>query len=699
MMWPLHVKLSVFSRNFIPANQMKHMTSRICLILLLLACAASAQRPLRPSDVYRLSSVSAPVVSPDGKWIAYTLSSVDSVKDKRTSDIWMTDLAGQTHLQLTFTEDSESLPAFSPDGKLLSFMSARGKLDHAQIWVMDRRGGEARQLTKIAGEISEYVWSPDGKKILLVMRDLERADSMNEKPRDPIVIDRIHFKQDVEGYKLPLHQHLYLFDVATKKLDTLTAGRFDESAPAWSPDGQRIAFVSNRTADPDRNGNTDIWLMDSHAGAPARQLTDWAGSDRQPVWHSSGKRIAYVRSTGTGNFLMYEQSVVCELNPDAVLSHPSSSTAGGPSLVTAKLDRDAREPQWSADGNVLAMLVEDDRRTYISEARGTNSPMPLNPGDYAITALKAHPAGGWVVLMSSPDRPAELHLIENGVFRRLTNHHDEFLNGIVLSVPRGFTSKSKDGTLVSNILYLPPGNPNGKKLPTVFSIHGGPVSQDNFGFDLSRQMLAAQGYAVCAVNYRGSNGRGLAFTKAIWSDWGNKEVQDIFGATDHLVAEGIADPSRLGIGGWSYGGILTNYCIATDPLRFKAATSGAGSSLQLSMFGVDQYITQFENELGYPWKNLDKYLKLSYPFLKADRIRTPTLFLTGEKDFNVPAVGSEQMYQALRVLGVPTQLVVYPGQYHGISTPSYQADRFRRYAGWFKTHLDNPGPVKLNSKP
>ena len=666
------------------------MSYRICSALLLVASSLFAQRPLRPSDVYRLKSVSAPAVSPDGQWIAYTLSSVDSANDKRNSDIWMTDLAGRTHLQLTFSEDGESQAAFSPDGQLLSFISARGKLDHAQIWVMDRRGGEARQLTKVAGDISEYYWSPDSKKILLLMRDLERADSLSSKPRNPIVIDRIHFKQDVEGYRLPLYQHLYLFDVATKKLDTLTHGQHDETSPAWSPDGKRIVFVSNRTAEPDRNNNTDLWIMEARSGAPARQLTTWAGSDGHPVWHPSGKKLAYVRSTGTGNFLMYEQSVVCTMDPDA---------AGGPALVTATLDRDARQPHWSADGNALAMLVEDDRRTYISEARGTGAPMPLNPGDYAITALKANPSGGWVVLMSSPDRPAELHMIENGAFRRLTNHHDEFLKGIVLSVPRGFTSKSKDGTLVSNILYMPPGNPNGKKLATVFSIHGGPVSQDNFGFDLSRQMLAAQGYAVCAVNYRGSNGRGLAFTKAIWSDWGNKEVQDIFGATDHLVAEGTSDPLRLGIGGWSYGGILTNYCIATDPLRFKAATSGAGSSLQLSMFGVDQYVTQFENELGYPWKNLDKYLKLSYPFLKADRIRTPTLFLTGEKDFNVPAVGSEQMYQALRVLGVPTQLVVYPGQFHGISTPSYQADRFQRYAGWFKTHLDNPGPVKLNSKP
>jgi dipeptidyl aminopeptidase/acylaminoacyl peptidase len=262
----------------------------------------------------------------------------------------------------------------------------------------------------------------------------------------------------------------------------------------------------------------------------------------------------------------------------------------------------------------------------------------------------------------------------------------------------GFTSKSKDATQVSNLVFLPAGAKTNQKLPTIFFIHGGPVGQDDYGFDLSRQMLAAAGYAVVAVNYRGSSGRGLAFCKAIYGDWGNKEVIDILGAADHVVNTGLADPANLAIGGWSYGGILTNYSIATDPARFKAAASGAGSSLQLSLFGVDQYINQFENEIGYPWKNVDKYLKLSYPFLKADKIKTPTLFMTGEKDFNVPAIGSEQMYQALKIVGTPTQLIVYPGQYHGISTPSYQKDRFARYLDWFGKYLKSPETVKVNKE-
>ena len=207
-------------------------------------------------------------------------------------------------------------------------------------------------------------------------------------------------------------------------------------------------------------------------------------------------------------------------------------------------------------------------------------------------------------------------------------------------------------------------------------------------FDMTRQMFAAHGYAVAGVNYRGSLGRGLAFSKAISGDWGNKEVLDILGAADYLVAKGIADPDRMGISGWSYGGILTDYIIASTT-RFKVASSGAGVGAPLSLYGVDQYINQYTNELGYPWKdnNVEKYLKLSYPLLHADRIKTPTQFMVGEKDFNVPAAGSEQMYQALRSLDVPTELLIYPNQFHGFTQPSFIKDRYERYFTWFDKYL------------
>jgi dipeptidyl aminopeptidase/acylaminoacyl peptidase len=235
----------------------------------------------------------------------------------------------------------------------------------------------------------------------------------------------------------------------------------------------------------------------------------------------------------------------------------------------------------------------------------------------------------------------------------------------------------------------------GQKYPTVLLIHGGPNAQDQHAFHFDREFLAANGYAVLAINYRGSAGRGMAYQKAIHRDWGNLEVVDLLGAVDEAVRMGVADPDRLGIGGWSYGGISTNYTIASDT-RFKAAVSGAGVSNLFGFYGIDQYVIQYDQELGPPWKARDVWLKLSYPFFNVEKIRTPTLFLGGEKDFNVPIAGGEQMYQALKSIGVETQLVIYPGQFHGLTVPSYERDRLQRYLDWFNKHLK---PAALPTAP
>jgi len=312
----------------------------------------------------------------------------------------------------------------------------------------------------------------------------------------------------------------------------------------------------------------------------------------------------------------------------------------------------------------------------------------LAEGEKSYSAIEEAPGhdNSWVVALTDPQTPDEIYILEDGKPRRLTHQMDEFLAPLKLATVTGFQSKSADGTMVSGMLFRPADAPAGQKLPLVLYIHGGPVSQDDYGFDLSRQMLAGAGYAVAAVNYRGSNGRGLQFSQAITADWGNKEVMDLHGAVDYLVKQGIADPEKLGVGGWSYGGILTDYLITADN-RFKAACSGAGTGFTLSLYGVDQYITQYQNEIGPPWKSMDKYIKISYPLLKADKIKTPTLFLSGEKDFNVPTAGSEQMYQALRTLGIPTELIIYPGQFHGLTVPSYQKDRYDRYISWYGKYL------------
>src|SRR5690606_6417712 len=216
--------------------------------------------------------------------------------------------------------------------------------------------------------------------------------------------------------------------------------------------------------------------------------------------------------------------------------------------------------------------------------------------------------------------------------------NSEWAREVPVSRVEDVTFTARDGTVVNGLLARPHDAPAGQALPFVLWIHGGPNGQDDHSFDYIREILAASGYAVLQVNYRGSSGRGSAFQKAITANWGRLEVVDLLANVDWAVRSNVADPKRLGIGGWSYGGILTNYTIATDN-RFKAAASGAGSSLQLSMYGTDQYIVQYDTEMGQPWKSPDVWMKVSYPFFKADRITTPTLFMCGEKDFNVPIAG------------------------------------------------------------
>jgi dipeptidyl aminopeptidase/acylaminoacyl peptidase len=351
------------------------------------------------------------------------------------------------------------------------------------------------------------------------------------------------------------------------------------------------------------------------------------------------------------------------------------------------LDRPVTNPKWSKDGSKILALIEDDRQRYVMSFDVVSGKYSkISEGDRSVTIVSPLDQNKSVVLMSETKKLPEIYVLENKSFKKLTSHNEEFLKSRSFASAEGFTFKDRDGIQVSGILYWPANKPRTEKLPLVLWIHGGPVAQDEFEFDMTIQMIAARGYAVAAINYRGSNGRGYSFARAIFGDWGNKEVVDLIDGVDHLIKKGVVDANRLGIGGWSYGGILTDYVTATDS-RFKAAASGAGSALQITMYGTDQYVQQYEMELGVPWKNMDKWMKVSYPFLNIEKIKTPTLYMVGEMDYNVPAAGSEQMYQGLRSLGVPTQLVIYPKQNHGLTVPSYWEDRYQRYADWFGKYL------------
>src|SRR4051812_21801259 len=662
------------------------------MAVLTATASAQTQRKLTLDDLNQLREVSAPELSPDGAWVAYTVTLPDTAKDQPNRDLWMTSWDGTRSVRLTTSPSGEGTPRWSPDGRYLAFLSSRDdSREAAQVWLLDRRGGEAARATDLPGGVSEYAWSPDSKRLVLVASDSDSASSAAgsdsasaaRRPPRPIVIDRFQFKEDETGYLDRKRSHLYLFDLATRKAQNLTPGQYNEQAPVWAPDGGSIAFVSKRQPEFDRTNNWDLYVVAASPGAAPRQLTTFSGPDmdpgwggRPPAWSPDGKQIAYVQ--GGPLKLIYYAGEKLAVVP---------VSGGAARILTPTLDRNVLSPRWSPDGSSVLFLLEDDRVTHLASVPAQGGPVRmLTKGRRFVSDYSTSPDGKITVLASSPSAPAEVFALDGGELRPLSCQNDAWLGQVQLAPVEEISFKSKDGTPINGFLVRPVGYQQGTRVPTILRIHGGPVYQFANEFSFEWQILAAQGFAVLGANPRGSSGRGEKFSLGIWADWGNKDSQDVLGAVDYAVAQGIADPSRLGVGGWSYGGILTNQVIARDP-RFKAAITGAGQSNALAGYGTDQYVREYEAELGTPWGNTDTWMRVSYPFYHADRIVTPTLFMCGDKDFNVPLLNSEQMYQSLRSLGRETQLVIYPREYHQIRRPSFERDRLQRYVDWYGKHL------------
>ncbi|MEE9117755.1 MAG: S9 family peptidase, partial [Calditrichia bacterium] len=567
------------------------ITFTVILTFLLIAfsfVSAQEQSTLRPitiDDNFKLKRVGSPQLSPDSKWVAFTASSTNLEKNEPRTRIWKISVEGGEAIPMTAEDSSSSLPKWSPDGKYFSFLSARNK-GKTQVWVLNNLGGEAIKLTDIKQGVKDYAWSPDGKRILLTITDPGPDDLVEDKDKKkkkrPWVVDRIQFKEDDAGYLDNRRAHLYTFNMGDKKVTQITSGNFDDSDPAWSPDGKSIAFVSNRTDNPDTNENSDIWIVsadNTDKGKTLLQLTKNKDTDSSPVWSPDGKSIAYITIPYNGKFSGFNTSYIALISSKGIT----------PKALTLNLDRNVASLQFTPDGKTITFLLEDSGENNLASIDINSKNLNrLIKGRNIVSRYHLGRKGTITALITNPYFPAEIFMLENMELRKLTSVNDPLMSELKLAEVENIHYKSKDGTEIEAFVYKPIGfNPN-FKYPTILAPHGGPMEQYTYEFDFEYQLWAANGYLVVAPNPRGSTGYGREFTQAIYAKWGKKDFEDVIAGVDYVIEKGYADPERLCVGGWSYGGVMTNYVI-TQSQRFKGAVSGASIAFYRANYGHDIY--------------------------------------------------------------------------------------------------------------
>lgn len=661
---------------------------RICLVAFLLALPAPAlaQDAFTVDDMLAIEDLSQPVFAPDSQSVVYVVTGPGD-GDAFQSDLWRVSWQGGDARAVEATLDrDEYSPAFSADGSVFAFIRSGADGEAPQLWV-SINGARAHKATDLPGGVNEFTLSPDGARAVVVSEVGTQVGAEHDVP-PPIVIDRFVAREDGRGWLDDRRAHLFRVtlgpaDGDINEAEQLTSGDFDHWNPAWSPDGFWIAFASRRCEERDRRFCSDVYIMSPRGGEPQRisssEAADvdpgreaggpqWSPDSRQLVWTRNGDEAAI--------YYTPQQLVVADIGTDG--------SRRGEDREVAWIDRWFTYPRFTPDGQILA-LIEQDRDTWLAR---------IDPADGAITYLTegarfaydfAVAADGRIAVLDGDNvTPTGLRTLE--VAPRNLSPHNAWLGTRQLAQTQDVSFMS-DGVEIHGLLTLPPGHQPGQRHPLIARLHGGPVYQFSHEFMADHQVFAAAGYAVLAINPRGSSGRGAVFAQAQMARWGTVDAADISAGITHVLAMGVADEDRIGVGGWSYGGILSNYMIASDP-RVKAAVAGAGMANFLGGYGVDMYAREYEQELGLPWEQTDRWLALSYPFFRADEISAATLYLCAEEDWNVPCSGSLQMYQALRAEGVPTGLVVYPGETHSLSVPSYLRDRMERSLAWYGRWLD-----------
>ena len=664
---------------------MNHMKIIYSLLFILLCSPIHAEDVFTTEDIYSIKDITLSDVSEDGNGIVFITSQAENKYDGFKNTLYFLDTHKGKKVKLLESYGSKGMNfssiKFSSNSKSIFFLSSGMKTsgkESNQIWSLSLSNRVKRKVTNFDGDISDYDVSDDGKTIAFIGQRSSDKKADTKTP-SPIVIDRYQFKRDYEGFLGPNRDHLFIFDTQSRKVEQITSGQKDHLYPSISPNGEDIAYMT-KEGDFDRHNNWEIFIKNIKGEESHRKLLSNKGEDisisypSRPEWSPDGEKIAYLHG-GDHSMLWYALQEVSIIDVET----------GDIDFITQGFDRNTSLPQWSGDGQNIFFILEDNMKSQLMKYSFLdNTTKKITPDNMYLSgyAQSYHVTDDEIIFQSSTSEiPSEIYHLKEDQINPITSVNEQFIKNKLIGSTELISFQSFDGLTINGMMIKPPNFDSKKKYPLMIRIHGGPVSQYGRYFDFDWQLFASNNYVVIVTNPRGSSGRGFEFQKSIFAEWGIEDSKDISAALDFALDLGYIDENKLGIGGWSYGGMLTNYVIAKDN-RFHAATSGAGISNILSGFGHDHYIREYIIELGTPWDNLDAWLNVSHPFLSADEIVTPTLFLVGEKDWNVPLIGSEQMYQALKHLEIPTQLVIYPNEHHGLSKPSYIKDRLDRYLDW-----------------
>ena len=633
--------------------------------------AKDGKKLLTALDLLKVAAVSAPRISPDGTRVAYTVAETKMEKDKEwknVTQVWVVPINGGKARQYTRGDKSATAPEWSPDGNMIAFLADREKDGERQVWMMMADGGEAWAVTSHKGGVSGFRFSPDSKQLLLTATDQPGKD---EEDRKKVKDDTMVIDHDIKM------THLWLWNIEKKEEKRLTEGNFTVSDPQWSPDGTRISYTARPSPKADDGSLSHIWVLTIANGDRESGL---GGASDTARWSPDGKWIAYTGSPDA------ESGV----SPAYLYLRPTPW--GTPRLIT-KFDLNVGTPVWSRDGHAIyfSTNVLEAIEVYSADvATGAVKQLSRRGGSTGITEISRD--GKMIVgTFSAAGQPTEIYKTsaDYSALTPLTDHN-AWLKDYALAGTEVVNWKSKDGTEIDGLLTKPVGYETGKKVPLLLNPHGGPTGASINNFNGTVQVLAANEFAVLQPNFRGSTGKGLAFAQANKNTWGKGDYEDCMTGVDAMIANGIADPDRLGAFGWSYGGYMT-FWILTQTDRFKAVSPGAGLTNIYSMYSqndIQRYLRWFYSDKS-PWDAQELYWDRS-PMKYVNNVKTPTMIMHGQVDTRVPIAQAQEFYQALKERNVPVEFVVYPRENHGFTEPRHQMDRIRRYVKFFAKYLNAP---------